>query len=363
MQPEDWTALSEQIEQWGQTLGFSAVGITGTDLGRHEQYLEQWLSRGYHGEMDYMARHGSLRSHPAELHPGTHSIISVRLDYLEPSPDPNAVLASDRKAYISRYALGRDYHKVIRQKLKRLVGHITTYLDDRGYPGFNARVFTDSAPLLEKALAEKAGLGWIGKNTLLMNEKAGSWFFLGEVLTNLPLPDSTGQATNRCGSCQACIDVCPTDAIVAPYELDARKCISYLTIELRGAIPEIYRSPMGTRIFGCDDCQLVCPWNRYAQHNAETDFKPRHSLESPEMIELFAWTEDTFLTKTEGSAIRRTGYQGWLRNLAVGLGNCAPTPEIIAALTSRKGLSDLLDEHIDWAVRKLKAGRRGNNEP
>jgi epoxyqueuosine reductase len=362
MNAVDWQTLSNLIEQWGQDLGFSAVGITDIQLDDAGLKLQEWLKKGRHGEMAYMAAHGDMRWQPQALHPNTQSIVSLRLDYLEHEPDPQSLLEDSDTAYISRYALGRDYHKVIRGKLKRLVQQIDQYLSDNQHTGFDARVFTDSAPILEKALAEKAGLGWIGKNTLLLNENAGSWFFLGEVLTNLPLPETGIAQTNRCGSCSACIDVCPTNAIVAPYELDARLCISYLTIEHRGSIPVELREPMGNRVFGCDDCQLVCPWNRYAAHNAEADFKPRHGLQAPQLIELFNWDEQTFLTKTEGSPIRRTGYHGWLRNLAIGLGNSlgAADPgvkkvgvkKVIESLKARLGKNDLVDEHIDWAVQK-----------
>ncbi len=348
----DWNDLAGRISTWSNELGFAATGITNTDLGEHETWLDNWLTNNYHGSMGYMSRHGRLRSHPEELHPGTRSIISARIDYLEKTPDPMDVLQSDNAAYISRYALGRDYHKVIRGKLKNLVGRIESHLDERDFRDFTSRVFTDSAPLLEKALAEKAGLGWIGKNTLLLNEKAGSWFFLGEVLTNLPLPETIAPQQNRCGSCSACMEVCPTGAIVAPYKLDARLCISYLTIEHRGSIPVELRKPMGNRVFGCDDCQLVCPWNRYARSNQEPDFQPRHGLESAGLVKLFLWDEETFLSRTEGSALRRAGYHGWLRNLAVALGNAPTGPAITEALVSRKGISAMLDEHIDWALRQ-----------
>lgn len=351
----DWTGVAQDIFAWCDELGFSAAGITDTDLDEDAQHLQAWLASDYHGEMSYMSRHGDLRAHPEKLHPNTLSVITVRLDYLEPEPPPAQVLASDRSAYVSRYALGRDYHKVIRGKLKRLVARLAKDLQDKGYESFSARVFTDSAPLLEKALAQKAGLGWIGKNTLLLNEKAGSWYFLGEVLTNLPLPSSHTPQQNRCGSCSACIDVCPTDAIVAPYQLDARRCISYLTIEHRGPIPEAFRRPMGNRIFGCDDCQLVCPWNRYARTSSEEDFKPRHGLEQSDLIRLFEWTEDDFLKKTEGSAIRRTGYDGWRRNIAIALGNATPDEAVRHALVNGRGRSDLVDEHIQWALEQQAA--------
>ncbi len=304
----DWQHLADEIRRWGKELGFSAIGITDAQLEEHQLKLDAWLANDYHGGMDYMARHGDLRSHPEILHPGTVSVIAFRLDYLEKKPDPANQLASSSHAYVSRYALGRDYHKVIRGKLKRLVARIEDYLIDKDFDEFSSRVFTDSAPILEKALAEKAGLGWIGKNTLLLNEKAGTWFFLAEMLTNLPLPVSSDIQQNRCGSCSACIDICPTNAIVAPYHLDARRCISYLTIEHRGSIPEHLRAPMGNRIFGCDDCQIACPWNRYAPDNAEADFSPRHGLDSAQLLDLFGWSEDEFLKKTEGSPIRRTGY-------------------------------------------------------
>ena len=350
----DWQHLSREITNWGKALGFADVSIAELDLSGHQEKLDDWLDKGHHGEMDYMSRHGDMRSRPDKLHPGTTSAICLRLDYLDPDTRPETILASDRMAYVSRYALGRDYHKVIRGKLKKLVSQIGDYLTEQDFHEFNARVFTDSAPLLEKALAENAGLGWIGKNTLLLNEKAGSWFFLAEVLTNLPLAADAARQKNRCGSCQACIDVCPTDAFVAPYELDARRCISYLTIEHRGSIPENLRPLMGNRIFGCDDCQLICPWNRYASASQESDFSPRHGLAHSDLLELFKWSEDEFLRKTEGSAIRRTGYRGWIRNLAVAIGNSsAPGDSTDFVLKSRKGWSDLTDEHIDWAINRL----------
>ncbi|MEZ7973063.1 MAG: tRNA epoxyqueuosine(34) reductase QueG [Pseudomonadales bacterium] len=356
----DWEALKDLLPDWGRELGFSGVGIADIDLEDHGGRLKTWLADEYHGEMEYMARHGSMRWQPELLHPGTHSIITVRLDYLQKQPAPEEILAQGDKAYISRYALGRDYHKVIRNKLKRLVKKISEYCENQGFHDFDSRVFTDSAPILEKALAEKSGLGWIGKHTLLINEKAGSWFFLGEILTNLPLTQSPGPQTNRCGSCTACIDICPTKAIVAPYTLDARRCISYLTIENRGAIPLELRKPMGNKVFGCDDCQLACPWNRYAKQTSEPDFEPRHGLDNVDLLDLFSWSEAAFLKNTEGSAIRRTGYEGWLRNLAVGLGNIdfkasvtaggVTRRDVVAALNNRKGYSALVDHHIEWAI-------------
>ena len=350
----DWPGLSGNIHAWAKELGFSAVGITGLNLPEHQQRLENWLAKGYHGEMAYMANHGDMRSRPEKLHPGTLTLISLRLNYLEPEPNPEQILASDTHAYISRYAMGRDYHKVIRARLKKLVARMEETVTPMGFD-LSARVVTDSAPLLEKAVAEQAGLGWIGKNTLLLNEKAGSWFFLAEVLTNLPLPETHDPQVNRCGSCSACLDICPTDAFVAPYELDARRCISYLTIEHRGSIPVELRASMGNRVFGCDDCQMVCPWNRYAEHNQEDDFKPRNGLASAELMELLQWTEEEFLQRTEGSAIRRTGYTGWLRNLAVGIGNSTVQENTHQVLMSAKGQSDLVDEHIDWALRQLES--------
>lgn len=355
----NWQDLASHIDIWGRELGFNAVGFSGTNLTPHDEHLNRWLARDYNGDMAYMSKHGSMRSRPEALHTGTVSIISLRLDYLTKQPDPADLLDKPGMAYIARYALGRDYHKVIRNKLKKLVSKIDEYLAATDFEGFDARVFTDSAPLLEKAIAVQAGLGWIGKNTLLLNEKAGSWFFLGEILTNLPLPETAEQPVNRCGSCQACIDICPTQAITAPYELDARRCISYLTIEHRGTIPEVFRAPMGNRIFGCDDCQIVCPWNRYAQNTDENDFAPRHGLEAADLISLFSWPEEIFEQKTQGSAIRRTGYEGWLRNIAIALGNEKPDKNITAALQARKGYSDMVDEHIDWALTQQNHTEKG----
>ncbi len=347
----DWQHLCGEIETWGLAQGFSAVGIADLELAQHEAWLKAWLEREFHGSMSYMSRHGSMRSHPEQLHPDTRNVISFRIDYLVKQPAPTAILQNRNAAYISRYALGRDYHKVLRGKLNKISALMEDYLTARGFDNFNARVFTDSAPLLEKAIAEKAGLGWIGKNTLLLSEQAGSWFFLGEMLTNLPLPHNQAKPVNRCGSCTACIDICPTGAIVAPYTLDARKCISYLTIEHKGSIPVELRPLMGNRVFGCDDCQLVCPWNRYAQTNREPDFAPRHGLDNAALVALFTWSEQEFLTRTQGSTIRRTGYEGWLRNLAIALGNAPADPGILAALNSRLGtVSALVDEHIRWAL-------------
>ena len=348
----DCETLARDIARWGRELGFDAVGIADTEVEAHAGHLRAWLAEGRHGEMDYMERHQHLRSSPEALHPGTVRVISARMNYLPPAgAPPEQVLSDPMRGYVSRYALGRDYHKVMRARLRALADRIAGRIGPFGY-----RVFTDSAPVLEKALAEKAGLGWIGKHTNLISARTGSWFFLGEIYTDLPLPVDT-PASNHCGTCRACIDVCPTQAIVGPYQLDARRCISYLTIELRGSIPPELRPALGNRVFGCDDCQLVCPWNRYAQHGAEPDFTPRHGLDAPGLIGLFAWDEDEFLRRTEGSAIRRAGYHGWLRNIAVALGNAlreAREPHgaaITAALASRLDHpSALVREHVQWAL-------------
>ena len=343
--------LAAALKRKASTLGFSALGITDTDPGPHEAALQRWLAAGYHGEMDYMARHGTRRSRPAELLPGTLRVISVRMDYWPAGDDANAVLDDSGKAYVSRYALGRDYHKVMRQRLKLLGEYLRESLLGTQY-----RAFVDSAPVLERGFAQKAGLGWIGKNTLLIHPSAGSNFFLGELLTDAPLPVDAPFDSQHCGSCTACLDLCPTRAFVGPQVLDARRCISYLTIELKGAIPEDLRPLMGNRVFGCDDCQLVCPWNKFARFSAEDDFSPRHHLDTSDLVRLFAWTEDEFLARTEGSAIRRTGYAGWLRNLAVGLGNAAHGTAVVGALRSRsKHPSAMVREHVSWALERQAA--------
>ncbi|NOS74386.1 MAG: tRNA epoxyqueuosine(34) reductase QueG [Methyloglobulus sp.] len=346
--PENLANLAAQIKQWGQDLGFQQVGITDTDLSQAETHLGNWLANDFHGTMDYMQRHGHKRSRPALLHPGTRRVISVRMDYLpESGNEMNKVLEKPLSAYISRYALGRDYHKLMRNRLQKLADLIHAEIGDFGY-----RAFVDSAPVLEKALAEKAGLGWIGKHSNLINRKAGSWFFLGEIYTDLPLPIDD-PATAHCGACRACLDICPTQAIVAPYQVDARRCVSYLTIELHGPIPEPLRPLIGNRIYGCDDCQLICPWNRFAKLTDEKDFKPRHRLNSQELLEVFAWTEQEFLTKTEGSAIRRIGHERWLRNIAVALGNAPKFEAIIEALkTKHSHPSELVREHVHWALER-----------
>ncbi len=343
--------LATRIKHWGKELGFQQTGITDTDLESHGKLLNRWLKKGFHGSMDYMERHGSRRSRPAELVPGTVRVISVRMNYMTASARPASELLEDpESALVSRYALGRDYHKVLRRRLQKLAGRIEAEIGPFGY-----RAFVDSAPVLEKALAEKAGLGWIGKHSNLLNLRAGSWFFLGEIYTDLPLPIDE-PAENHCGDCVRCLAACPTGAIIGPYQVDARKCISYLTIELKGAIPEELRPLMGNRIFGCDDCQLVCPWNRFARNTEEPDFLPRHGLDAESLVRLFGWSEDEFLKRTEGSAIRRTGYTGWLRNIAVALGNVdlarSDRPDaVIDALRQRSDHpSDLVREHVEWAL-------------
>ncbi len=339
-------ALRQEITTWCRALGFQQAGVSDIDLSQAEARLAEWLDARFHGTMHYMERHGTLRSRPDELVPGTLRVISVRMDYLVEEQDQAiALLDHDSKAYVSRYALGRDYHKVLRQRLQKLAKFIETRVGTFGY-----RVFVDSAPVLEKALAEKAGLGWVGKHTNVINRNEGSWFFLGELYTDLPLPVDEAEVSH-CGTCTACIDVCPTKAIVAPYSLDARRCISYLTIESRDPIPVEFRKPMGNRIYGCDDCQLYCPWNKFASLATEADFAPRHSLDEAELVELFAWDEAEFLEKTEGSAIRRVGHERWLRNIAVALGNARTTPEVVAALRARQhGQSELVAEHVTWAL-------------
>ncbi|HEY4143893.1 tRNA epoxyqueuosine(34) reductase QueG [Pinirhizobacter sp.] len=342
----DYRKLADDIRLWASELGFAEAGISGTSLGDDETHLQRWLDDGHHGEMDYMARHGSKRSRPAELEPDTQRVISVRMDYVPPGTQHAwPVIADGELGYVARYALGRDYHKLMRNRLQKLAGRIGEVVGDFGY-----RAYVDSAPVLEKALARNAGLGWIGKHTVLINRHAGSYFFLGELYTDLPLPVDTA-ATAHCGTCRRCIDICPTQAIVGPYRLDARRCISYLTIELRGSIPEDLRKPMGNRIFGCDDCQLICPWNKFAQETTEPDFAPRHSLDGAKLTSLFAWSEEEFLSRTEGMAIRRTGYEGWLRNIAVALGNAPTSDDVVRALEARQlDASDMVREHVAWAL-------------
>ena len=342
--PLNLQQLAQQIKQWGRELGFQQVGICDTDLSAEEPKLQAWLDKQYHGEMDWMARHGMMRARPHELLPGTLRVISVRMNYLPAKAAFASTLKNPQLGYVSRYALGRDYHKVLRNRLKKLGEMIQAHCGE-----LNFRPFVDSAPILERPIAAKAGLGWTGKHSLILNREAGSWFFLGELLIDLPLPVDQPQE-EQCGRCVACITICPTAAIVEPYVVDARRCISYLTIELEGAIPEEFRPLIGNRIYGCDDCQLICPWNRYGQLTDEDDFSPRAVLHAPPLTDLFKWDEAKFLRITEGSAIRRIGHLRWLRNIAVALGNAPWTEENIAALASRSGEHPLLDEHIEWAM-------------
>ena len=345
-------ALADRIRRWSRELGFQQAGISDVNLAQAEQRLTEWLAKGFHGEMRYMAKHGRKRSRPDRLVPGTLRIVSVRMDYLPDDQDKaRRLLDHPSKAYVSRYALGRDYHKVLRSRLRKLAARIEAEIGPFGH-----RVFVDSAPVLEKPLAEKAGLGWIGKHTNLLNRRAGSYFFLGELYTDIPLPIDAPE-TSHCGSCRACLDVCPTGAIVAPYQLDARRCISYLTIELDGSIPEHLRPLIGNRIYGCDDCQIFCPWNKFAQQSVEADFAARHRLDGADLVDLFGWSEETWIARTEGSAIRRIGYHRWLRNLAVALGNADTSPAVLAALEAKRGhRSKMVREHVAWALAR-HAGR------
>lgn len=352
--PLDFHQLARDIKQWGLDLGFQQVGICDTDLTLEEPRLQAWLDKQYHGEMDWMARHGMMRARPHELLPGTLRVISVRMNYLPAKAAFASTLKNPRLGYVSRYALGRDYHKVLRNRLKKLGDMIRERCSEAQF-----RPFVDSAPLLERPLAAKAGLGWTGKHSLILNREAGSWFFLGELLIDLPLPVDQPVEEN-CGRCVACITTCPTGAIVEPYTVDARRCISYLTIELEGAIPEEFRPLIGNRIYGCDDCQLICPWNRYGQLTDEDDFSPRAVLHAPPLIELFTWDEAKFLRITEGSAIRRIGHLRWLRNIAVALGNAPWDEKHLAALETRRGENSMLDEHIDWAIGCQLARREEN---
>ena len=347
----DYRALATHIKEWGGALGFQTVGISDAGLHDAEARLLQWLAQGFHGEMDYMAKHGVKRSRPAELIPGTLRVISVRLDYYPPNAkDSWEVLGDGSRAFISRYALGRDYHKVLRHRLEQLAQKIRAEAGE-----FNHRVFTDSAPVMEVELARKARLGWRGKHTLLLSREHGSWFFLGEIYTDLPLPVDEPQA-EYCGTCTACIQVCPTQAIVAPYKLDARRCISYLTIELKTSIPLELRPLMGNRIYGCDDCQLVCPWNKFAHKSLEADFAVRNGLDDVALTELFAWDEETFKQKFSGSAVYRIGHEQWLRNIAVALGNAPRSMEVMAALTARaQDPSPLVREHVMWALERQES--------
>jgi epoxyqueuosine reductase len=344
----DYTALATKIKEWGKEFGFQAVGIADIKLHDAEERLLEWLAQGFHGEMDYMAKHGAKRTRPAELIPGTLRVISVRMDYYPPTvKDGWEVIEDGSRAFISRYALGRDYHKVLRNRLKKLAEKIRTEVGGGSY-----RVFTDSAPVMEVELAYKARLGWRGKHTLLLSRDHGSWFFLGELYTDLPLPVDEPES-EHCGTCMACIQVCPTQAIIAPYKLDARRCISYLTIELKSSIPIELRPLIGNRIYGCDDCQMVCPWNRFAHKSLEPDFAARHGLDDVALTELFGWDEDTFNQKFSGSAVYRIGHEQWLRNIAVALGNAPNSIEVLAALQARaQDASPLVREHVAWALER-----------
>ncbi|MEW6983564.1 tRNA epoxyqueuosine(34) reductase QueG [Colwelliaceae bacterium 6471] len=351
----NYQKLAEKIKLWGQELGFAQVGIADIDLADQETALMDWLEKNYHGDMDYMERHGLMRARAQELVEGTLSVISVRLNYLPTDAKFAKILKSPDHAYISRYALGRDYHKLMRKRLKQLGDKIKQHCQE-----FNFRPFVDSAPILERPLAAKAGLGWVGKHSLLINKQAGSWFFLGELLVDIPLP-SDNQLDNHCGTCVACIKICPTGAIVEPYVVDARRCISYLTIELREAIPVEFRPLLGNRIYGCDDCQLICPWNKFAKLSNEDDFSPRQNLDEIDLLTLFAWDESTFLTKTEGSPIRRIGYQCWQRNLAVALGNAPFKDEILSVLQGQLGSAEpMVAEHILWAIEQQTEKKHGD---
>ena len=347
----DTAALWKDIRAWALELGFSDAAVARADLEEDHAQLQRWLAKGFHGQMLYMARNLALRASPERLHPGTISVLSVRMPYWPKASSARHVLGQSDQAYVSRYALGRDYHKVLRSRLRQLARRIESVVGPFGY-----RAFSDSAPVLEKALARNAGLGWIGKHTLLIQRHQGSWHFLGEILTDLPLPEDTPPAAeNLCGACQACMRACPTGAIVAPYTLDARRCISYLTIEHPGAIPEPLRPMMGNRIFGCDDCQLVCPWNRDAGVSDIEDFVPRHELDSAALLVLWQWDEQEWLRRTEGMALRRLSYGRWLRNLAVAIGNAAPSPDNVRALEARANFPDpIVQEHVQWALERQR---------
>ena len=344
--------IKARLVELARELGFQQLGVAGVELAADEARLQQWLAEGRHGEMQYMARHGTLRSRPAELVPGTVRVISVRMDCTAPDvPEASGVLARGDRAYIARYALGRDYHHILRNRLQQLANRLVEEIGPFGY-----RPFTDSAPVLEKPLARDAGLGWIGKHTNLINARAGSLFVLGEMYTDLPLPVDT-PATDHCGSCTACIPACPTAAITAPYELDARRCISYLTIELHGSVPQEFRVAMGNRVFGCDDCQLACPWNKFASPAQEPGFLSRNGLGDPELVELFGWTEAEYVERTQGSALKRLGYGRWLRNIAIALGNAPTSLPVLAALRSRSGDADpVVREHVEWALAQHDSG-------
>lgn len=344
--------LCQLIKRWGREAGFQKIGISDIDLSAEKDRFHAWLAKNYHGDMQWLGENTGKRLQPNKLHPETCRIISARMDYLPPETRQVKILKSTEKAYISRYALGRDYHKLIRKRLAELGRKIETWVQENNYGVTpSQRAFVDSAPVMERPIAQKAGLGWTGKHTLILDAEAGSWFFLGELFTNIPLPMDNDLQENRCGTCEACLKVCPTDAFPKPYELDARRCISYLTIENKGPIPEEFREVMGNRVFGCDDCQLICPWNKYAKPTCETDFHPRHNLDNSDLLTLFRWDEQTFLDRTAGSPIRRIGYERWQRNLAVALGNAASDNEIIKTLQDKiTEATPLVREHIQWAL-------------
>ena len=350
-QQTDYAALAREIKRWGAELGFQQVGIADSELGEAERRLLDWLGKGFHGEMDYMARHGTKRTRPGDLVPGTLRVIAARMNYSPPRVrDSHEVMKDGTRAFISRYAMGCDYHKLMRKRMQKLAQRI-----EESVGKFHYRVFTDSAPVMEVELGAKAGLGWRGKHTLLLNREAGSYFFLGEIYTDLPLPVDKAQ-DDHCGTCQKCIDICPTQAILGPYQLDARRCISYLTIEHKGSIPEELRPLIGNRVYGCDDCQLVCPWNKFASPSGEPDFAVRNGLDDVTLVELFGWSETEFHDRLAGSAIHRIGYERWLRNLAVGLGNAPKSATVIAALEARANQSSvLLREHVEWALERQQS--------
>lgn len=354
--PEELSEIATSIKEWGKLLGFQQIGISDLTLGKHSDHYKNWLDKSLHGEMSYMYDQQQLRLNPAQLHTKSCRVISARMDYMPESVETVRLLNHETKAYVSRYALGRDYHKLIRKRLAQLADKIIDKVGDRAQ-----RPFVDSAPVLERAFAEKAGLGWIGKNTMLINSTAGSWFFLGELFTDLPLPIDQPKTEKHCGSCQACLDICPTQAFNSAFELDARKCISYLTIEYKGSIPIQFRRAIGNRVFGCDDCQIICPWNKFSTPTDEADFKPRHGLDQADLLTLFLWDEETFNENTLGSPIRRIGYECWLRNIAIGLGNGAKTDAIINALKHRQNFSPLVAEHVNWALEQLSLIALENN--
>jgi epoxyqueuosine reductase len=344
-------ALAERIKAWAAELGFGACGIAPSDPGEHSAHLQRWLDAGHHGEMQWMHTQAALRADPAGLLPGAQRVIAVRLDYLSTDEKPLDIVRHGERAYVARYALGRDYHKLMRKRLAQLADRIRAEA-----PEAATRACVDSAPVLERAFAEQAGLGWIGKNTMLIHPDAGSWFFLGEILTSLPLPLDEPFASQHCGSCTACLDICPTQAFTAPWQLDARRCISYLTIEHKGSIAEDLRPLMGNRIFGCDDCVAICPWNKFAELSGEGDFVPRHDLDTAQLMDLFGWDETTFLARTEGSAIRRSGYESWLRNIAIALGNAPHSMAVLEALQARASHpSAVVREHVQWALKQHSA--------